>query len=71
MPITPSITDVLQPTDIPVNKPAKEFIKRQFEQWYSDEVIKQLDWKEMDDLETAEIQPVDLSMQVVKQLGAK
>ena len=27
-------TDQLQPLDISVNKPAKEFLKRKFEQWY-------------------------------------
>ena len=28
-------TDLLQPMDIAVNKPAKDFLKRKFEQWYS------------------------------------
>ena len=69
--LPPNTTDLLQPMDIAVNKPAKEFIKRRFEQWYSEEVIKQLDGKVMDKLEAAEIQPIDLSMQVVKQIGAK
>ena len=52
--------------DIAINKPAKEFIKRRFELWYSEEVIKQLNGKEKDELEAVEIQPIDRSMKVVK-----
>ena len=69
--LPPNTTDVLQPMDIAVNKPAKDFIRRKFEQWYSEEVMKQLDGKDMDDLQAADIKPIDLSMQVVKQVGAK
>ena len=60
--LPPNMTNVLQPMDIAVNKSAKEFIKGQFEQWYAEVVIKQLDRKDRDGLETAEIQPVDLSV---------
>lgn len=35
-------TDLLQPMDISVNKPAKDFLKWQFNQWYTDQVMKQL-----------------------------
>ena len=35
-------TDLLQHMDIAVNKPAKGFLKRKFEHWYSNEVTKQL-----------------------------
>ena len=56
------MTDVLQQMDVVVNKPAKKFINRRFEHWYSEEVIKQLDGKDMDDLVIIEIQSVDLSM---------
>ena len=34
-------TDLLQPMDIAVNKPAKDFLKCQFEHWYSDKVMSQ------------------------------
>ena len=34
-------------------------------------MVKQLDGKDMDHLLVAEIQPIDLSMQVVKRIGAK
>lgn len=36
-------TDRLQPMDVAVNKPAKDFLKRQFEQWYAAEVTQQLE----------------------------
>ena len=56
-------------TDLPVNKPVKDFLRKKFESWYADEVAKQLH----DDAssETAEIQPVDLSFAAVKVLSAK
>ena len=34
-------TDQLQPLDLFVNKPAKDFLKRTFAQWYSDKVTEQ------------------------------
>ena len=69
--LPPNTTDLLQPMDTAVNNPTKEFIKRQFEQSYSEEVIKQLDRNDKDELEAAEIQPIDMHMQVVKEVGAK
>ena len=69
--LPPNTTDALQPMDVAVNKPAKGFIRRRFEEWYSDEVMKHLNGKDMDDLLAAEIQLIHLSMQVVKQIGAK
>ena len=57
--------------DTSVNKPAKDFLKRQFEMWYSEQVVKQLEGKDTDDLEGLELQPIDLSMSVVKEVGAK
>ena len=62
-------TDLLQPMDIAVNKPAKEFLKRRFEQWYSDEVTKQLEGVE--DIESVEVQPVDMCSAAMKVLTAK
>ena len=56
-------TDLLQPMDITVNKPAKDFLKQKFEQWYSDEVVKQLN--AISDIESAELQPVNLCMAAV------
>ena len=69
--LPPNTTSSLQPMDVAVNKLAIDFIRRNFQQWYSEQVMKQLAGKDMDDFEAAEIQPVDLSMQVVKEVGAK
>ena len=62
--------DLLQPMDISVNKPAKDFIKRQFNQWYTDQVMKQLGQRD-DDLEAAEIQPVEMGLPLMKEISAK
>ncbi len=62
-------TDLLQPMDIAVNKLAKDFLKRKFEHWYSDEVTNQL--QGVSDVESVEIQPVNLCMAAVKELSAE
>ena len=67
--LPPNTTDLLQPLDIAVNKPAKDFLKRKFEEWYSNEVTKQLHG--ICDLDSVVIQPVDLSMAAVKEQSAK
>ena len=61
-------TDRLQPMDISVNKPAKDFLKRCFGDWYAEQIQKQL---EGNNIESTELQPVDLSLPRLKQLGAK
>lgn len=62
-------TDQLQPMDISVNKPAKDLLKKKFEEWYSNKVMKQL--RGVTDIKAAEIQPVDMSMAAVKELSAQ
>jgi hypothetical protein len=57
-------TDLLQPMDIAMNKPPKDFLKRSFEQWYSYEVTKQLEGVE--DLESVEVQPVNMCSAAMK-----
>ena len=57
--------------DISVNKPAKEYLKRKFEQWYAEQVMQQLDGREIDDLEEAELEPIELGMPLLKEVGAK
>ena len=64
-------TDKLQPLDVAVNKPAKDFIRRKFEEWYSQQVMEQLDGVEMDQLNSATLNPIDLGMAQVKEVGAK
>ena len=66
--LPPNRTDHLQPMDLSVNKPTKDFLKRKFEQWYAEEMNNQL---QGEDLETATLQPVDLAMLVMKKLEAK
>ena len=64
--LPPNTTDRLQPMDISVNKPAKDYIKQKFDEWYSEEVMKQLE-----DSDTAQVQPVRLPLPAMKELGAK
>ena len=67
--LPPNTTDRLQPMDLSVNKPAKDFLKRKFEDWYSTQIQKQLQGHV--DIEALQIQPVDMSMPVMKELGAR
>ena len=57
-------TDRLQPMDISVNKPAKNFLRQQFQEWYADKICQQLDRDEG-------MVPVDLRLSIVKPLGAR
>ena len=57
--------------DVAVNKPAKDFMKNKFQEWYTEQVLKQLDGKDIAELETTDIQPRNLSMPVLKEVGAK
>ena len=54
--------------DIAVNKPAKDFLKRRFEEWYSKEVTKQL--KGISDVESVELEPINLCFAAMKELSA-
>jgi len=56
--------DRLQPLDISVNKPAKDFLRKQFQQWYSTKVCRQ--FQGVDPKE-----PVDLRLTIMKLLGAE
>ena len=66
--LPPNTTDLLQPIDVAVNKPAKDFLKRKFEAWYSDKVTKQLQGK---DVESVELEPINLCFPAVKELSTK
>ena len=63
--IPASCTDQLQPLDVSVNKSAKEFLRKKFQLWYSEQVCSQLQE------ESGEVKPVDIHLNIVKPLGAK
>ena len=54
--LPPNTTDRLHPIDLSINKLAKDFLKRCFEEWYAEQT-KQLEGK---DIETAVLQPIEL-----------
>ena len=56
--VPPNCTDRLQSLDLSMNKPAKDFLKDKFQQWYSDKVFDQLCEN-------------DNALQVMKPLGAQ
>ena len=66
--IPPNTTDKLQPMDLTVNKSAKDFLKQKFQGWYSDQILKQLD---SSTTANQELQPTDLSLLVLWELGAE
>ena len=66
--LPPNTTDRLQPMDISVNKPAKDFLRQRFQEWYADQVLQQLHGKEID---SVELEPISLSLPQLKELGAK
>ena len=61
-------TDRLQPLDISVNKAVKEFLRRKFQHWYSEEVRRQIEGARGANSTAVK---VDLSMSVVKPIGAQ
>ena len=62
--VPPNCTDRLQPLDVSVNKAAKEYMRRQFHSWYSDQVCENLKNGKVNE-------SIDLKMSVVKPLSAK
>jgi len=40
--VLPNCTDTLQPLDISVNKPAKDFLRTKFNEWYAAKITEQL-----------------------------
>ena len=62
-------TDLLQPMDISVNKPAKNFLRGQFQDWYATQICQQL--KVVGEVQTQAVQPVDLRLSIMKPLGAR
>lgn len=58
-------TDRLQPLDVSVNKPAKNFLREQFQDWYATQICDQL----KADKDASKF--VDLKLSIMKPLGAK
>ena len=55
-------TDRLQPLDLSINKPVKEFLRRKFQEWYASQIASQLE---------ADTQQVDMYLSIMKPLCAK
>lgn len=41
--LPPNTTDLLQPMDLTVNKPVKDFLRKKFQDWYSTQIADQLE----------------------------
>ena len=55
-------TDRLQPMDLSVNKHAKAFLKHKFQEWYREQIAKQLEGMSEKDIDNVELQPIDLKL---------
>ena len=62
--VPPNCTDRLQLLDPSVNKPAKEYLRGEFQAWYTKQISKQVQG-------LSEMKSVDLRLAAVKSLGAK
>ena len=62
--LPPNCTDKLQPLDLSVNKPLKDGMKAKFQQWYADEVKRQLQTTPVKQIK------VDVNLAVVKNPSA-
>jgi hypothetical protein len=67
--LPPNTTDKLQPLDISVNKPAKQFLRKKFDEWYAHQIVQQV--QENTEMNDVELSPICLSLPILKELGAK
>ena len=59
--LPPNTMDKLQPMGLSVNKPAKDFLKRKFEDWYAQKLMEQM--SDETDILLTDLQPVSLGLQ--------
>ena len=50
------------------NKPSKDFLKRRFDEWYSREVMKQLEGRDND---STDIEPIKLALPLLTEFGTR
>ena len=62
--VPPNCTDRLQPLDVSVNRAAKQFLRRKFENWYADCIVAQENTGK-------DIEPVDMKLSIVKPIAAR
>ena len=62
--IPENCTDRLQPLDVAVNKPVKDFLKEKFQKWYAEQVMSQLK-------DNKGTQPIDMRLSIMKPLSAQ
>ena len=62
-------TYVLQPMDVSVNKPAKSFLKKQFAEWYSEQLLQQIENQNAVSVSDVVLEPVDLSLARMKHIS--
>ena len=69
--LPPNTTDRLQPLDVSVNKPAKDFLRKKYEEWLAKQIVQQLEGEDVENIEELDLAPIDLSAAVVKHKSAK
>ncbi len=68
--LPPNTTDRLQPLDIAVNKPAKDYMRQKFDEWYSEQITRQLNGRSEEEIDNFELEPINLSMVCMKEVSA-
>ena len=59
---------MLQPLDISVNKPAKDFLRDKFQEWYAEKVMDQIDANA--DPDDVDIDPICFKYASTKRIGS-